>query len=98
MLITEQSEIMIKDILKRYISKNGHNHILIHSDILFGLRVEFKNHENFLGNHYKELKAVCQPLKIIMPSFNYDFCKGSTYNLKDSESQVGALSEYFRKK
>jgi aminoglycoside N3'-acetyltransferase len=32
-----------------------------------------------------------------MPSFNYDFCSGSAYRLKSTESQVGTLSEYFRK-
>lgn len=97
MLITEQYNIMMKDILKRYISENGNSHILIHSDILFGLKIKFENQENFLEEHYNELKAICQPLKIIMPTFNYDFCKGSSYNLKESESQLGTLSEYFRK-
>ncbi|MEO0075382.1 MAG: AAC(3) family N-acetyltransferase [candidate division WOR-3 bacterium] len=88
---------MVKENLKRYISENGNDHILIHSDILFGFKIPFVNHDFFLKEHYKELKAVCQPLKIIMPSFNYDFCKGSIYNMKESESQVGSLSEYFRK-
>jgi aminoglycoside 3-N-acetyltransferase len=92
-----QYDIMVKENLKRYISENGYSHILIHSDILFGFKIKFENHEIFLENHYKELETVCQPLKIIMPSFNYDFCKGITYNLKGSESQVGTLSEYFRK-
>lgn len=31
-----------------------------------------------------------------MPSFNYDFCKGKPFNLKEDISQVGTLSEYFR--
>ncbi len=97
MLIMEQFNIMVKENLKRYISKNGNGHILIHSDILFGFKIQFERHDLFLEEHYKELKAVCQPLKIIMPSFNYDFCKGSPYNIKESESQVGTLSEYFRK-
>lgn len=93
----EQSNIMVRENIKRYISENGNTHILIHSDILFGLKIKFENQEIFLEEHYKELKAVCQPLKILMPSFNYDFCKGSPYNIKESESQVGTLSEYFRK-
>lgn len=88
---------MIKDIIKSYIFKNGQSHILIHSDILFGFKIKFENHEKYLEEHFKELEDVCQPLKIIMPSFNYDFCKGIPYNLKFSESQVGTLSEYFRK-
>jgi len=93
----EQYNIMVKENLKKYISENGNSHILIHSDILFGFKIKFENHEIFLEEHYKELKDVCQPLKIIMPSFNYDFCNGNPYHLRYSESQVGTLSEYFRK-
>lgn len=97
MLIMEQYNIMLKENLKRYISENGTSHILIHSDILFGFKIKFENHDAFLEEHYEELEVLCQPLKIIMPSFNYDFCKGSFFNIKNSESQVGTLSEFFRK-
>ncbi len=35
---------------------------------------------------------------IIIPAFNFDFCKGVTFDFKNSISQVGVLSEEFRKK
>ncbi len=88
---------MVKEELRKYISKNGNSHILIHSDILFGFKIMFENQEVFFQEHMSELMKVCQPLKIIMPSFNYDFCRGIPYNMRKTESQVGTLSEYFRK-
>jgi len=86
----------IKNELKEYISKNGNSHILIHSDILFGFKIKFENQSQFIAQHYNELHETCQSLDILMPSFNYDFCKGKPYNVKNDESQVGSLSEYFR--
>ena len=32
-----------------------------------------------------------------MPTINYDFCKGKTYDVRMTPSQVGGLTEYFRK-
>lgn len=84
-----------KEIFK-YISKNGNSHILIHSDVLFGFRIKFENQTDFLAEHFKELQEACQTLEILMPSFNYDFCKGKPYDLKNDSSQVGALSNYFK--
>ena len=88
---------LIKKKLKEYISLNGNSHILIHSDVLFGLKIKFENQEQYLKKHISELIEISAPLDIIMPSFNYDFCKGKTYDIKKDISQVGTLSEYFRK-
>ena len=33
-----------------------------------------------------------------MPTFNYEFCRGSTYDVRNTPSQTGVLSEYFRTK
>tara|TARA_A100001015_G_scaffold314299_1_gene423439 strand:+ start:4163 stop:4948 length:786 start_codon:yes stop_codon:yes gene_type:complete len=35
---------------------------------------------------------------IIIPAFNFDFCQGTLYDSKNTVSQMGALSEVFRKK
>ncbi len=83
--------------IKNYISKEGNTHILIHSDVLFGFKIKFENHTQFLENHCNELLEICYPLEIIMPSFNYDFCKIKKYNTNSDFSQVGTLSEHFRK-
>ncbi len=88
---------MIKEELKKYIAEYGNSHILIHSDILFGFKLKFENKKQFLQQHIEELMEICSPLDIIMPSFNYDFCKGVPYDIKNTPSQVGTLSEYFRK-
>jgi len=34
---------------------------------------------------------------IIMPTFNFDFCKGEDFNVQKTTSNVGTLTEYFRK-
>lgn len=86
----------IKTKVKKNVAKNGNNHILIHSDVLFGFKVSFESQQQHLNNHYKELEDTCQSLDIIMPTFNYDFCKGNNYNIKEDKSQVGVLSDFFR--
>lgn len=88
----------IKNEVKKYISENGNTHILIHSDVLFGFKVKFENQLQFLEQHCNELEEICEPLDILMPSFNYDFCKGKPYDITNDVSQVGNLSEYFRSK
>ena len=35
---------------------------------------------------------------IIIPAFNFDFCKGVSFDSKNTVSQMGVLSEVFRKK
>lgn len=94
----EQSEKMLqlKKQIKEYINANKATHILIHSDVLFGLKTKFESQSQFLDQHISELFDICDPMDIIMPTFNYDFCKGKPYNLKTDPSQVGTLSEHFR--
>jgi aminoglycoside 3-N-acetyltransferase len=93
----ENNMLQIKKDIEKYILLNGGSHILVHSDVLFGLKVKFENQEQYLEEHCLELMEICKPLDIIMPSFNYDFCQGKTFNVETDESQVGTLSEYFRK-
>lgn len=71
--------------------------ILIHSDIMQGFEIPYKNREALLISHIQEIRSLNTNLSIWMPTFNYDFCKGNSYIIKDSPSQVGVLSEYFRK-
>lgn len=89
--------LQIKKDIEKFISLNGGSHVLIHSDVLFGFKVKFENQEQFLNEHCLELINICAPLDVIMPTFNYDFCQGKSYNVEKDESQVGTLSEYFRK-
>lgn len=43
-------------------------------------------------------KSVGKKGTLVMPTFTYAFCKGAPYDRKRSPSEVGALSEFFRKK
>ena len=35
---------------------------------------------------------------LILPTFTYSFCTGEKYNIKNSKSTVGSLTEHFRNK
>ena len=87
---------IIKNEIKRFVKENGYSHILIHSDILFGFKITFQNHNQFLNDHYTQIRDACQDVDVIFPTFNYDFCKGKPYNITNDPSQVGVFSEYFR--
>lgn len=72
--------------------------ILIHSDIMQGFDLPFKSREDLLISHFQEIRSLCTTFSIWMPTFNYDFCRGNKYIINETPSQVGVLSEYFRKK
>jgi aminoglycoside 3-N-acetyltransferase len=80
--------------------KKGDN-IMIHSDlsVLGRLCLSGNNAGNrFLSalvNVFK--KAVGVKGTIIMPTFSYSFLKGETYDVKNSPSTAGILTEFFRK-
>lgn len=71
--------------------------VLIHSDILRGFPVKYVNRNDFTDKHVQLLKELYRNTAIWMPSFNYNFCGGEDYSISDTPSQVGTLSEYFRK-
>lgn len=87
----------LKEQIQNKINELRSNTILIHSDIMQGFSIPFKNRESFLIDHIQELKSLNTNLNIWMPTFNYDFCKGISYLVEDTPSQVGVLSEYFRR-
>ena len=53
--------------------------------------------EDFLGMMIYVLQYVIG-IKgtLLMPSFSYSFCKGEEYNVQQTPSDVGILTEYFR--
>jgi len=71
--------------------------VLIHSDIMQGFDVPFTNRKSVLSSHINHLESLKTDLRIWMPAFNYDFCKGKDYEVNRAPSQVGILTEYFRK-
>ncbi|MBN1185612.1 MAG: AAC(3) family N-acetyltransferase [Bacteroidales bacterium] len=86
-----------KNLVQQKLIELESNTILIHSDIMQGFNIPYKNRETFPLSHLNELHSLKTNLIFWMPSFNYDFCKGQPFDIKKTPSQVGALTEYFRK-
>jgi len=89
-------------------NENGVNKgdiICVHSDITsFGIPVSLKEQIkkkgiNFLMDSYIDtFKAVVgKEGLILMPTFTYSACHGEIFDVENSKSTVGALTEYFRK-
>src|SRR3989344_8054231 len=43
------------------------------------------------------VRAVGKEGTVVMPTFNYEFCRGVPFNVQKSRSEVGTLSEFFRR-
>jgi len=71
--------------------------LLIHSDMAaFGKPIRDKKRlMNSIIEMFKDL--VGETGTIVMPTFTYSFCKGQEYDVNESRSTVGALTEFFRK-
>jgi aminoglycoside 3-N-acetyltransferase len=69
----------------------------VHSDIVFGFAFERGTPAKELMNaHYEVLKELMEGRDIWMPAFCYDFTGSREYDVQQSPSQVGMLTEYFR--
>jgi len=72
--------------------------LFVHSDVsVFGKPATF-NRSFILSSFVEALQAAVPAGTLILPAFTYSFCKREKFSIKDSESTVGALTEYFRKK
>lgn len=88
----------IREQIQRKLIELGGDTILIHSDIRQGFEIPFINRTTFLNAHIEEIQLLRTNMSIWMPSFNYHFLlKGKSYQVNNSPSQVGVLSEYFRR-
>jgi len=88
----------INDQIQLKLIELGGDIILIHSDIRQGFEIPFINKTTFLNAHIEKIKLLRTNMSIWMPSFNYDFVqKGKSYQVNNCPSQVGVLSEYFRR-
>jgi len=72
--------------------------IFVHSDIsLFG-KLCASDKDLLLGSLVDSLKeSVGEEGTIIMPTFTYSFSKNQPYDVENSKSTVGVLTEFFRK-
>lgn len=85
----------ILNILKSLGIKNGDT-ICIHSQ-LFGLGIPKLSKELFMDLLVKIFKYIVgENGTIIMPTFSYSFCKNEIFDINNTPSTVGVLTEYFR--
>ncbi len=85
--------------IKCFLKEHAISSVLIHSDLLRGFNVEFdkKNRNRFISDHYQKLSELFNDARIYMPSFNYKFLSTKIFDVKNSPSEVGVLTEFFRK-
>ncbi len=71
--------------------------IFVHSDVgVFG-KLLCLDRKLSLGSICNAIKESVGPAgTVIMPTFTYSFCKGDPFDVNNSKSTVGVLSEYFR--
>jgi len=83
--------------VKNKISELSGDIIYIHSDVTRGFKILSRDRFQLLEQHYNAIESVCNGLDIWMPAFNYDYCDTGNFNVDEDRSQVGVLSEFFRK-
>lgn len=72
--------------------------ILVHTDVLRGMKFPFKDRDTFLKSHQQFLLDFAQGKCLFLPSFNYSCLKSGYYKVTDDKVQVGVLNEYIRHK
>ena len=84
--------------------KNGHvnkgDKLILHSDISKLYKDLKKKGFSFtiddLADYF--IEYIGEKGTLIIPTFNFDFCKGKTFSIKDTPSQMGVFSETLRLK
>jgi aminoglycoside 3-N-acetyltransferase len=72
--------------------------IFVHSDVSIFGKIQILERRNFLEKIIKAFKQVIgSDGTLILPTFSYSFCENEVYDMNNSRSKVGALTEYFRK-
>ena len=72
--------------------------VIIHTDVLRGIKFPVKNKDSFLNLHHQFLSDIGNNKSLYFPSFNYSCLKTGKYQIQKDEVQVGVLNEYIRKK
>ena len=72
---------------------NDIKNVLVHTDVLRGLKFPIKNKDSFLNLHHKFLLKYADERPLFFPSFNYSCLKTGKYHVKPDEVQVGVLNE-----
>jgi len=77
----------------------GQGPILVHSDVMgaLGLIEKKFNSLEILKSHVASIEEIIGERDAYFPTFNYDFPLSHNFNVETDPSQVGVLSEYYRK-
>ena len=70
--------------------------LFIHSDIAFGKPSAGFKRKDYLKALYEALTAI-NVENIIVPTFTYSFCNHEDYDVRNSRTSMGALSEFIRR-
>ncbi|SFT99292.1 AAC(3) family N-acetyltransferase [Halomonas saccharevitans] len=85
--------------LLELVSSAGEGPVLFHSDIfkVMGLVGKSSSPKVLLNSHLNFIEKLSSGRGVVLPTFNYDFTKTKVYDVRESESQVGALSDHARR-
>jgi aminoglycoside 3-N-acetyltransferase len=70
--------------------------LFVHSGLHSALRVEGESAHEKLSTIVGALESAVPDGALILPTFTYSFCEGEPFDLRESPSTVGALTEHFR--
>jgi aminoglycoside 3-N-acetyltransferase len=69
--------------------------LLLHTDLLrVGIVERMKPREEICIDYERIVLNTCEGRPLLIPTFNYDFCRNGVYDLARSIGQVGAFSAY----
>ncbi|MDO7253935.1 AAC(3) family N-acetyltransferase [Helicobacter cappadocius] len=72
------------------------DYLFVHSELNFGTPNTELSKKELLG-HIVDIFDSMRVKNIIMPTFSFSFCAKEDFDLKNTKSPMGILSEYFRK-
>ncbi len=72
--------------------------VLIHTDLLrVGMIADPADRDSFCAAYAQVLDEVFGHQSYLIPTFNYDYCRSGTYDIEHTPSEVGALTDYYRR-
>ena len=92
---------IFSNFMNDYLIKGGlkkGDKVLLHSNLTFLLKILFRKKIIFNMKNIAELilDFLGPTGTLILPTFYFDFCRGSSFSFLDTKSQMGILSETLR--
>ena len=75
-----------------------HGPVIVHCDAARARKVAKRalSRAEALRQHTEAILRLADERPVWLPTFNYDFCRTGTFDVRKDKSQVGPISEYFR--